>query len=140
MSYSDIVGLNFNFYSDIRFWISFLVIAVLFRALGFNRRMRNVLLGLFNIIFLFALPRFTPLTFLFLLCISLLIYIAGYLLNRGVLVDTHTKKLWFVSFCVGFVILVLAFFKYSFLQETFFGDILRRSFEASDFIFVIGIS
>ena len=140
MNFSDISGFSFNFYSDIRFWISFAVVAVIFRALGFNRRIRNLLLGLFNIIFLLALPRFTPLTFLFLLCISLLTYIAGYLLNRETLVNTSTKKLWFASLCVGFMIFVLAVFKYNFLQEIFFRDVLRRSYEASDFIFVIGIS
>ena len=140
MSYSDIASFSFDFYSDIRFWISFAVVAVIFRALGFNRSIRNLLLGLFNVIFLFALPRFTPLTFLSLLCLCVLTYIVGYILNSAILVNTRRSKLWLASLSVLLMILFLAFFKYNFLQEIFFQGVLKRPYEASDFIFIIGIS
>lgn len=140
MSFSDIGGFSFNFYSDIRFWISFVVVAVLFRMLGVNRGIRNLLLGLFSLIFLFALPGFTPLTFLFLLCLCGLTYFFGYILNNGLLADTHRSRLRLATLSISFVILILAFFKYGFMQKWFFNEILRRPYEASDFIFVIGIS
>ncbi len=140
MSYSDIFNFSFDYYSDIQFWISFAVAAVIFRTLSFNRSMRNLLLGLFNLIFLFALPSFTPLTFLFLLFLCVLTYIAGYILNKETLVDIRRRRLWLASLSMVFMILVLAFFKYSFLQKIFFQGALKRSFEAADFIFFIGIS
>lgn len=140
MSFSDIASFSFNYYSDIRFWISFVVVAVIFRTLSFNRNIRNLLLGLFNLILLFALPRFTPYTFLFLLSLCVLTYIFGYILNNGILVKTRGSKLWLASLSVVFVVLVLAFFKYSFIQKTFFQNVFKRTYEASDFIFIIGIS
>lgn len=137
MSYSDIISARFDFYTDIRFWIAFLAAFVLFRALAFNHRIRTAALILLNLVFLFALPRFTFMIFLFMLCITLLTYAAGYFLNRKNLV---IKRLWFASVCIGFVIAVLVFFKYGYIQNLFFNKVLQVPFEASDFIFLIGIS
>ena len=137
MNYSDIISVRFDFYTDIRFWISFLAAFVLFRALASNNRVRNTALVFLNIVFLFALPQFTFMIFLFMLCITVLTYAAGYYLNRK---EIAVKRLWFVSVCVGFVIAVLMFFKYSYIQSIFFQNVFQIPFEASDFIFLIGIS
>ena len=137
MTLSDIISLRFDYYTDIRFWISFLIAVFLFRLVSANRYVRNIALVLFNIAFLFALPRFTFKIFLFMSCITLLTYLAGVFLNKSKFVINRMRLAILSN---GFVVGVLLFFKYGFIQKIFFQNVLQRPYEASDFIFLIGIS
>jgi len=140
MNYFNTILLKFNFYYDIRFWVFFLVAVVIFRLLMVRRWTRDISIGVFNILFLLALPRFTPLSFLFLLVITIIVYFLGYYLNRGYVDKSGSRKVLVAAGAVSALILILAFFKYNFLQEIFFEDLLGGSFKPSDFIFIIGIS
>lgn len=133
---------GFNFYYDIKFWMLFILAVVVLRFLVYRRRerSRNIAIALFSIVFLMALPRFTPMTFVFMLAVSSAVYLIGRALNSGREKESGNSKLLLAVFTIGSLILILSFFKYRFLQELVFGGIFGRNLGSADIIFIIGIS
>lgn len=131
--------IEFNFYYDIRFWLSFLIVVVLFRCLGFNDGIRKVLLFLSSAFMLLALPRFNLVSFALIFAVSMVTLAAGYSLARDIVL-TKPRRVLAAAGAIAGIVLVLAFFKYTWFQELFRGRLYGGSLKPADFIFVIGIS
>lgn len=87
-----------------------------------------------------AIPRCSLFTLIFIIAISSITFIFGYFLNINDQLKEKTKKMFIASIGISSVILILAFFKYTFLQDIFFKNPLDKQTGASDYIFIIGIS
>ena len=131
---------EFNFYYDIRFWLVFLLLVVIFRSLSFNFRLRNTFLLIINFLMLLALPRFDLFSLLFLFSVSSLVFLIGYLLNSGSIIQTKSRKITVAVAGISSVILILAFFKYTFIQNIFFTSLAGKGAGVADYVFIIGIS
>ena len=132
--------LTFNFYYDIKFWLAFVSVVIIYRLLGFNHIGRNVFLFLSSILMILALPKFNLASFGFFFGVCLLIFLIGYLLNGNVFVKDRSKRGVVSVAGIMVVVLILSFFKYSWLQEEVFKYLIPNKIEATDYIFIIGVS
>lgn len=89
---------------------------------------------------LLALPRFSVFSLLFLLIISLLTFITGAILSSGTVIKTKLKRIFFAGSIISLIVIVLSFFKYTFIQKSFFENLTHQIPEPHEFIFIIGIS
>jgi D-alanyl-lipoteichoic acid acyltransferase DltB (MBOAT superfamily) len=87
-----------------------------------------------------ALPKFNLVSFAFLFGVCLLIFLVGYLLNGNILLKDKFKRVIISAGGIILVVLILSFFKYSWLQEVAFKYLIPKKVEATDYIFIIGIS
>jgi len=89
---------------------------------------------------LLALPGFkiSTLIFLFFICVSF--FAIGNFLNNNSLINSKRSRVWVASFSIAAVIILLSFFKYSYLQELFSQNILEGKLAVGGYIFIIGIS
>ena len=132
--------LTFNFYYDIKFWLAFVSIVIVYRFLGFNHIGRNIFLFIISILMILALPKFNVASFAFLFGLSLLVLLFGYLLNGNRLSEKRLKRLPVVIGGVMAIVGILAFFKYSLFQELTFQYLFPGKGGTGTYIFIIGIS
>lgn len=132
--------LKFNFYYDIQFWLAFVLLVIVFRIISFNYTARNIFILIGSILMLLALPRFDLFSLLFLLSISCFIFLIGYVLNSGSIIKTNSRKLIIAVAGISSVILILAFFKYTLIQDIFFKGLAEKGTGVAGYIFIIGIS
>ena len=131
---------TFNFYYDIYFWIAFSIIVIVFRILSFNKISRNIFLLISSILMLLALPQFNLGMLLLLIIVSIIVLFFGFLLNKKDLFKTKIQRIIISITSILFILLVLIFFKYSWIQEFTFKHILNKPFDAGNLLFLIGIS
>jgi len=130
--------LSFNFYYDIPFWIFFFLSVFLYRISPFQ--WRKAILLICSILMLLALPQFSIYSLLFLFGVSLPVFIIGYILNKGCFFANQSAKILFTTATIIFIIFILSFFKSTALQGIFHQCLFNEQLQASDAIFLIGIS
>jgi alginate O-acetyltransferase complex protein AlgI len=89
---------------------------------------------------LLALPRFNLFSLLFLFSVSSIIFLIGYLLNSNSIIQTKSRKITVAVAGISSVTLILAFFKYTFIQDIFFTSLAVKGTVVTNYIFIIGIS
>ena len=131
---------TFNFYYDIKFWLAFVSIFIIYRLLAFNHIGRIIFLFIGSVFMILALPKFNLVSFGFLFAVCVLIFLIGYFLNGNVFVKDRSKRMVVSVAGIMLVVLILSFFKYSWFREVAFKYLIPKKVEATDYIFIIGIS
>ena len=117
-------AISFNFYYDVKFWVWFALVAIAFRLISIKFRIKSVCLLFCNSFMLLALPTLNLMSFTFLGFISLCVYLVGYLLNDQEIIKNKSIRITTAFFAISIVIIMLAFFKYSFIQKIFYQEIM----------------
>jgi alginate O-acetyltransferase complex protein AlgI len=128
-----------DFYVSLPFWGAFAVVVLLYRLAPRRPALKEWLLLVCSVCMLLTLPRFTltMLAVLFTVCVAT--YSCGkLLLTPGRLTNPRRRRL-LAAAAITANVLVLAFFKYAFVQDAILG-LTRTSPSGADFIFLIGIS
>ena len=89
---------------------------------------------------LLAMPNFNIFSFSFLCIITFLVFFAGYSLANENMLASKSKRLFVSTGTIILLILVLAFFKYSFLQNISFSILNNQRLRPATILFIIGIS
>lgn len=132
--------MTFNFYYSLPFWLAFVIIALLSRALPARPKARGFFTLASSTLMILAIPRFTPLHLLLLLSITTLSFMAGRILMKRPEPASGLNRKWIAVGGVSAVLVFLAFFKYRFIQSFVFGRQDISNGGPSRFIFLIGVS
>jgi alginate O-acetyltransferase complex protein AlgI len=132
--------MTFNFYYDMQFWLAFLVIIIVFRFLSFNYVIRNVFLLVGSALMLLALPMFDFVSLFFLVAITSSVFAIVFFLNGETKIQMQSKRKIVAVIGILSVISILAFFKYTFIQDIISTNFVKSRTGVSHYIFIIGIS
>jgi len=125
-----------EFYVSFPFWAGFAAVACVFRGVPLKGMPRQLLLLACSTGMLLMLPRFNLSMLGLLLTIALLSYGCAQLLLNQALIPGVKSRRWVAAAGIICNVVVLAFFKYHFVQD-FFG---RRFWSEGGYLSLIGIS
>jgi alginate O-acetyltransferase complex protein AlgI len=129
-----------DFYVSLPFWGYFLGVVVLYRLAPPRPGLKEGLLLACNLCMLLTLPRFTPTMLVVLGAMCVWTYGVGLCLSNPTrLPGAKARKLVATGGILG-ILLVLAFFKYGFVQNALLRRASSPGVKGEDFIFLIGIS
>jgi len=132
--------LSFDFYYSIQFWIAFTVVVVILRIVNRKSNLTRWFMLAASVLMILALPRFSFFDLGFLFFVSCVVFAVGKLLTSEVRVQEKKFRMLLASVTVILVVLVLAFFKYRFIQDLIIKGESVFGFKVPDFLFIIGIS
>jgi alginate O-acetyltransferase complex protein AlgI len=129
-----------DFYVSLSFWGCVIVAVLVCRGLPLPGRANALILLACSVGMLLTLPRFTLAMLAVLLGMCLVTYSSATLLQANTRLKKVGTRRLVAAVGVTAILCILVFFKYRLLQETIMTGFLGTAFQASEFIFLIGIS
>ena len=129
---------RFDFYGSIQFWAALGVVVVLIRLFGRNARVKGMVLFASSTLLLLAMPQFGIPDLLAVWAIAGCSFWAARTLCSPA--DRPGRRLLIAVLGGASVLGTLAFFKYRFAQDLFFGRTGATPTPSSNYLFLLGVS